>query len=425
MLIALAVLAYHVAPLFREIASWAKQWDARYFWFVLEVDRTTILEHGQLPLWNPYYCGGAPHLANPQSSSLSPLNLIPLLLGMPLGYRVGYALGLLTALLALRAFARTLGLGEAASTVAGAGYALCGALAQHMGGGHWAWIGFALHPLLLRSLHLAVAGRRAHVVWGGLVLALIILHAPIYPMAFGLVVLGVYALLLGLERGVRDWRRVLSSVGTALVMAIGSASGRSASSPSRSWRRRIPAPSRTWTSPGRGAGRPTPSATPRAASGTTSTCSPSSATTSAGWASGSWSRGARSCCGGGARSGRSSPRQSSFCCSSWGTWCRCPGGRSSTSPSTRGCASPPGSRSWRGCSCACWLGWRWTPGALALRAGGRCRRAGGGWGRPCCGGGRLPGRRRLVQPARWDPDDRRRRDPRAAGFTRSRAIAGG
>jgi hypothetical protein len=220
--VALIVLGYHLAPLFREVTSWARQWDARYFWFVLEVDRTTILEHHQLPLWNPYYCGGAPHLANPQSSSFSPFNLFPLLFGMPLGYRVGYAAGLFTALLTLRAFARTLGLGEAGATLAGAGYAVCGALAQHMGGGHWAWMGFALHPLLLRSLHLAVAGRREHIVWGGVALAVIVLHAPVYSMAFGLVVLGVYALLLGLARGPWDGRRLAVAFGSAAgIAAIG------------------------------------------------------------------------------------------------------------------------------------------------------------------------------------------------------------
>ncbi len=193
LVVALVVLGFHLAPLFREVTSWPRQWDARYFWFLLEVDRTTILQHHQLPLWNPYYCGGASHLANAQSSSFSPFNLLPLLLGMPLGFRVGYACGLLTALFSLRAFARTLGLGEAGATLAGAGYAICGALTHHMAGGHWAWMGFAFHPLLLRSLHLAARGRREHVVWGGGVLALIVLHAPIYSMAFGLVVLGIYA----------------------------------------------------------------------------------------------------------------------------------------------------------------------------------------------------------------------------------------
>ena len=224
LVVALVVLGFHVAPLFREVTSWARQWDARYFWFVLEVDRTTILQHHQLPLWNPYYCGGASQLANAQSSSFSPFNLFPLLLGMPLGYRVGYACGLLTALFSLRAFARTLGLGEAGATLAGAGYAVCGALAQHMGGGHWAWMGFALHPLLLRSLHLAVRGRREHVVWGGCALALIVLHAPIYSMAFGLVALGVYALLLALAAGPdgrRPWLPALACAAGILAIGLG------------------------------------------------------------------------------------------------------------------------------------------------------------------------------------------------------------
>jgi hypothetical protein len=217
LLAALSALALHVSPLWREIKSWAAWGDCKYFWFVLEVDRATYLQHGQFPLWNPYYAGGAPHLANPQSSSLSPLTGLILLFGTPLGYRLGYTLGLLTALLAMRAWARTLGLSSLASAVAGAGFAVCGAFAQHMGGGHWSWLGFALHPLLLRSLHLAFEGRREHVAWGAIVFMILIFHAPVYPMAFAFVSVPSYALFLGLASPDR-LRGALRAVGQALAM---------------------------------------------------------------------------------------------------------------------------------------------------------------------------------------------------------------
>lgn len=229
-LVALAVLAYHVAPLWGRYQNTPGTGDTGFMWFLIETDRAAILEHHQLPLWNPYYCGGAPHFASPQSGTLSPFTLPELLFGIRVGYRLAYTLGLLSALLCLRAYARKLGLSPLASTVAGAGYSVCGAFAQHMGGGHWVWIPFAFYPLMLRSLHLALDGRREHVVWGALPLALTVFHWPIYPMFYAAIVLPTYAMFLGLSRvgpaPRRDWRALRTAVLTALAMvALGLALG--------------------------------------------------------------------------------------------------------------------------------------------------------------------------------------------------------
>jgi hypothetical protein len=218
--VALGVLAFHVAPMWREVSSWAFWWDCKYYWFVVEVDYTTITQYHQFPLWNPYYCGGGPQFANPQTSVLSPLTPLVLLFGMPIGYRLGYTAGLVGALLAMRAYARTLGLSEVASAVAGAGFAVCGAFALHMGGGHWPWLGFAVYPLLLRSLELAAEGRRAHCVWGAVWFAIIVFHAPIYPFAFAFVTVGAYGALVGLRRGLRDRAR-LGRAAVAIATTIG------------------------------------------------------------------------------------------------------------------------------------------------------------------------------------------------------------
>jgi hypothetical protein len=226
LVLALVVFAYHVAPIWREVTSWAAWWDCRYYWFLVDVDFTTITRHHELPLWNPYSCGGAPQLANPQAATLSPLTPLVLLFGMPIGYRLGYTVGLLTAALSMRAYARAMGLSEVASAVAGVGFGVGGAFAQHLGGGHWAWLGFALYPLMLRSLYLAVDGRRPHLVWGALSFAIIILHAPIYPFAYAFVTVGVYGLLLGLENGPRDHARLRRAVvATFTIVALGLALG--------------------------------------------------------------------------------------------------------------------------------------------------------------------------------------------------------
>jgi hypothetical protein len=218
LLLVLCLFGVFVAPLWRDFKNSPGTFDTGYYMFTSEVDRTTIVEHGQLPLWNPYYCGGAPQMGNPQSGSLSPFTLPILLFGTPIGFRLGYTLGLLVALLGLRAYARTLGLSELASTTAGAGYAMCGAFAQHLGGGHWGWLSFAFYPLTLRSLHLVLAGRRDHLVWGALPITLTVFHWPIYPMAYVIVVVSLYAVFLGLQKGPRDRPRLRDAIVAAGVM---------------------------------------------------------------------------------------------------------------------------------------------------------------------------------------------------------------
>jgi len=218
LLLVFVLLAVYVAPLWRNLDNSPGTFDTGYTWFIIEVDRTTIADYGQLPLWNPYYCGGAPHLGSPQTGTLSPFTIPILFLGTPIGYRLGYTLGLVAALLCLRAFARTLGLSPIASTIAGAGYAVCGAFAQHLGGGHWVWIPFAFYPIMLRSLHLALDGQPEQIVWGALVLTFTIFHWPIYPMAYAFLVVPIYALYLGLQNGAHDWRRLRRALFAAGAM---------------------------------------------------------------------------------------------------------------------------------------------------------------------------------------------------------------
>jgi hypothetical protein len=226
--VTLAVLVYYAAPLWGRFENTPGTGDGGWTWFMLGVDRTSIVEHHQLPFWNPYYCGGAPHFGSPQSGSLSPFSIFSLLFGVPIGHRISYSVAFVAALLCVRAYARTLGLSDFASIVAGAGYAVCGAFAQHFGGGHWCWIPFAFYPLMLRSLHLVLAGRKDHLVWGALPITFTIFHWPIYPMFYALMLVPIYGLYLGLARlgPTRDWRRLGQAMAASLGMvALGVALG--------------------------------------------------------------------------------------------------------------------------------------------------------------------------------------------------------
>lgn len=62
--------------------------DEHYFLMHEEVARHTILDFFQLPVWNPFFCGGIPELANPQSTFLAPDFIFRLLAGTVVGRKL-------------------------------------------------------------------------------------------------------------------------------------------------------------------------------------------------------------------------------------------------------------------------------------------------------------------------------------------------
>lgn len=188
------VLGFHCLPLWRETTSWGGTRDWGYFFFLSEVERKTILEFGQFPLWNPYYFGGAVHLANPQTFFLSATFPFILLFGTPIGIRLTITAAILLAFDGVRRTCRVLGFSPLASSLAGTGYAVCGAMAQHLGGGHVGWLGFGVFPYVLWSFHRVLEGSKRHLLYGALFLAWILGHFGVYPFPYAVLGFGFYAL---------------------------------------------------------------------------------------------------------------------------------------------------------------------------------------------------------------------------------------
>src|SRR6478609_2974304 len=83
------VLAFAaVASIFRYPEFFSVNYDWRYFSSWIEVGRRSYLWFHQMPLWNPYGCGGEVLLANPQSMVASPLIFLSLIFGTALGLKL-------------------------------------------------------------------------------------------------------------------------------------------------------------------------------------------------------------------------------------------------------------------------------------------------------------------------------------------------
>ncbi|MDP8234862.1 MAG: hypothetical protein P9M08_00610 [Candidatus Erginobacter occultus] len=106
------------SPIFQDIGNWGiGDWGQHTFYKA--VPRSTILDYGQFPLWNPYHCGGSPLLAHPQSYCLSPTFFLPLIFGVVAGVKLEVIFGAIAGLWGAYLVARFFGAGTIPACLAG------------------------------------------------------------------------------------------------------------------------------------------------------------------------------------------------------------------------------------------------------------------------------------------------------------------
>ncbi len=147
LLLALAL----VAPLFTQPLAHPYSYDFRYFLSWLEAGRRSVLWFGELPLWNPWTCGGQVYLANPQSTIATPTFVLVLLFGTALGSKLMLVAYLFFALDGMYRLARDFQIDDDAARLAAVLFAGCGWFALHVSSGHLNFAGASLLPYLLLS----------------------------------------------------------------------------------------------------------------------------------------------------------------------------------------------------------------------------------------------------------------------------------
>ena len=215
----LALSAAFATPLFTipNGTGWL-DWDVHLFLHAAVLKN--LVEYGQLPFWNPWYCGGNVLLQNPQVTLLSPVYPLAAVTSIPLAMKLNivlhYWIGLaglhvlLTRIIGLRFLPAVLFLASA--------FTFAGAPALHLAVGHANFLPAFYLPLLLYFFCLALeSGAVRHAVIAGAILALIVFNGGLHivPMAAALVS------MLGLVSSVvrRDWR----PLATAAIVGIAGA----------------------------------------------------------------------------------------------------------------------------------------------------------------------------------------------------------
>ncbi len=198
--------------------------DGHYFNFKEEAARRTIMEYGQLPVWNPWYCGGIPGIANLQGTSLAPDFLLRLAFGTTPGRRLAAFLFLLLGLEGMFRLCRYKGCSALGSLIAAIGFTCSGRFEDAITHGQMNMWGFDLLPWAVLGFErgLKQVGYR---VLGGAAMAWMLLCGGTYTVPYTGLVLGIL-LLRAIwcqyrEKQPAPWRAPLLSFATIATVAVG------------------------------------------------------------------------------------------------------------------------------------------------------------------------------------------------------------
>jgi hypothetical protein len=156
----LALSAVFCGPIFvHPLAEGAGDWDQHTLYYAAVMRNAAF---GDLPFWNPWYCGGNVLWANPQASLVSPVYLLalvmPITLAMKINVLAHYVTGCIGMHLVVR---RIIGVKDIAVVVYLVSlFVFSGAMALHLAAGHTIYLPVLLLPLLVYCFWQAAGGRR-------------------------------------------------------------------------------------------------------------------------------------------------------------------------------------------------------------------------------------------------------------------------
>lgn len=213
----LALAAAAVWPYLSAAGAFNEFRDAQVLWLYEDAARRSVVEFGQVPLWNPDFCGGMPALGTPQARFASPTFLLTLLFGTTRAEPVTLFAMLVLALFGAHRLARDHGARQFGATLAAPLFGLMGLFACAPFLGWFGFLGFALLPWLLVGVRKAARGEPQGAALVALSTAFIVGFGGTYVAPISLVACALELLVLVLRR-----RRVdVLCLGTAVLFAVG------------------------------------------------------------------------------------------------------------------------------------------------------------------------------------------------------------
>jgi hypothetical protein len=201
------------APLFsRPDGLGFNDWDQHLFYYASVLK--SIVEYGQPPFWNPWYCGGNVLWQNPQVALLSPAYPLAAVMSFPMAMKVNillhYWLGFIGMHLLLT---RIIGLKFLPAVVYLACVAVAaGAPALHLAVGHsWILSTFYLPLQLFFFLRALKHGAVRDVLFAAAVQALMVYNGGLQAVGMAVAGIGIFAVFAAFVQ--RQWRPLLFAAG--------------------------------------------------------------------------------------------------------------------------------------------------------------------------------------------------------------------
>ncbi len=209
--------AVFCAPLFAQpLALGVFDWDQHLFYYASVLKN--VVEYGQMPYWNPWYCGGNVLWQNPQIALLSPVYpltaIVPLQLAMKINIVLHYWVGFIGMHLLVT---RVIGIAFVPAVIYIATLVTAsGAPAIHLRVGHSVFLpGFYLPLQLYFFFRAFQTGEWKYVFLSASTLALMVINGGTHILPMSIAALGMFSLCSAIAR--RDWRPL------AIALAFGAA----------------------------------------------------------------------------------------------------------------------------------------------------------------------------------------------------------
>ncbi len=194
------------APLFAHPqALGIHDWDQHLFYYGAVLKN--IVEYGQMPFWNPWYCGGDVMWQNPQIALLSPVYPLTAIMSLQLAMKVNILLHYWIGFVGMHVLiTRVIGVTFLPAVVYLATLVTAsGAPAMHLRVGHSVFLpGFYLPMQLYFFFKAFKTGEWRYAAAAAMTLALTIVNGGMHILPMSIAALGTFSLCAAIGR--RDWR---------------------------------------------------------------------------------------------------------------------------------------------------------------------------------------------------------------------------
>jgi len=178
-------------PIFKNIDYWGQaDWDQHFFYNA--VPRETILTYQQIPLWNPYYCGGNVLLAHPESTWLSPFFIFILIFGTVIGLKIQLLFHMILGMFGMFLLSKHLKLKTISCYVPAFVFMLSSWFILHIFVGHTLYLTMAYLPFAF-LFYLESLKKTRYSLLSALVLVMMFFGGGTYPFVFSILFLAVFS----------------------------------------------------------------------------------------------------------------------------------------------------------------------------------------------------------------------------------------